>query len=334
MSDLDALYAAVYGAPDDDQPRRTLAEALVARSDPYGEFIQLQLDAESGGKQTRQTKQRIASLCKAHATEWLKPLRGALAAKTVKWERGFPVAGRLKTGLQGDKESYIGAPGLGTLRELDVEGDDTLHGEQWLLRFLTESPLRNLRSLNGLPRAGFPTLLAADPSWALETLTVIPKQGGGQEGAAAQKQELLDTPGWVERQVGLPHLRHLSIGYHHQPRPEDAFGWLFTTSFGKKLRSLQTHDELMFIKRWLAFIEQQPFLDSELESLGFGPLTLIRTDRGWTRLDGGELHVQPGLVAEQKREWLAELATLGLDVNVTLNVSERPIGRHRRGSSR
>ena len=334
MPDLDALYAAVYAAPDDDQPRRALAEALVAQSDPYGEFIQLQLDAQGAAKQTRQAKQRMASLLKAHATEWLQPLGGTLAAKTVKWERGFPVAGRLKTGLQGGKDSYTGSPGLCTLRELDVEGGDTMHDERWLFQFLTDSPLRNLRALNGLPRAGFPLLLAADPPWALETLTVVPKQGGGPAGAEAQKQELVDTLGWIERQVGLPHLKHLSIGYHHQPRPEAAFGWLFTTSFGKRLRSLQTRDELMFIKRWLTFIEQQPFLESELESLGFGPLTLTRTDRGWTRLDGGELHVQPGLGAEHTREWLAELTTLGLDVNVTLDVSERPIGRRGRRPSR
>ena len=78
MIDLDALYAGVYAAPDEDQPRRALADALVARSDPYGEFIQLQLDEASAVKQKRMTDLRTA-----HATEWSKPLGDALVAKQV-----------------------------------------------------------------------------------------------------------------------------------------------------------------------------------------------------------------------------------------------------------
>ena len=58
------------------------------------------------------------------------------------------------------------------------------HAKQWL------TPLGGAITAK---RAGFPLFLASDPPWALETLIVTPKIGGGQERAAAQKLELADT---------------------------------------------------------------------------------------------------------------------------------------------
>ncbi|MCB9598630.1 MAG: hypothetical protein H6719_38295, partial [Sandaracinaceae bacterium] len=68
------------------------------------------------------------------------------------------------------KEALVGAPGLATLRELDVRGGDLAHDGDWLARFLFESPLRRLRELDGVYPELFPRLLESAPPWSLERL--------------------------------------------------------------------------------------------------------------------------------------------------------------------
>ena len=59
--DLDALYAAVYAAPDSDGPREVLADALQEMSDPRGEFIALQL-REHRGDASEEVRERARQL--------------------------------------------------------------------------------------------------------------------------------------------------------------------------------------------------------------------------------------------------------------------------------
>ena len=90
-----ALFEAVYDAPDDDDPRETLARALRDRGDPRGELIELQLRSARAGRVGREEATRIRELLGRHGAEWLHQLGGALVARSVKWDRGFPVTGRL-----------------------------------------------------------------------------------------------------------------------------------------------------------------------------------------------------------------------------------------------
>lgn len=105
----------------------------------------------------------------------------------------------------------------------------------------------------------------------------------------------------------------------HQPNPEAAFGWLFTTPFGRGLRSLQTGDDLLFVKsRWLEFLKAHASAESELEVLGFYQLMLTKTDRGWTRLSG-KMQPLAGKDEQAMREYLRELESVGITVDVEVS---------------
>ena len=114
-------------------------------------------------------------------------------------------------------------------------------------------------------------------------------------------------------------MKHLSIGYVHQPTPEAAFGWLFTTPFGRRLRSLQTGDDLLFVKsRWLEFLKAHASAEGKLEVLGFYQLMLTKTDRGWTRLSG-KLQPRAGKDEQAMREYLHELESVRITVEVEVS---------------
>ena len=55
----DALLAAIYADPDDDAPRHVLADALIDRGDPRGEFISMQL--ARGRKDVRIAREWLSS---------------------------------------------------------------------------------------------------------------------------------------------------------------------------------------------------------------------------------------------------------------------------------
>ena len=81
----DALLAAIYADPDDDAPRHVLADALIDRGDPRGEFISMQL--ARGRKDVRIARE--LELQQAHAGEWLGALASVIDVRRSKFERGF-----------------------------------------------------------------------------------------------------------------------------------------------------------------------------------------------------------------------------------------------------
>ena len=68
---VESLLAEVYARPDDDAPRMVLADVLLERGEPRGEFIALQLARGRDGEPT----ERERELLKQHGKRWL----GALA---------------------------------------------------------------------------------------------------------------------------------------------------------------------------------------------------------------------------------------------------------------
>jgi uncharacterized protein (TIGR02996 family) len=97
---LEGLFEAVYASPDDDAPRRALAEALTAQGDPRGALIAMQLAPPA-----ERDERREAKLVAKHQKLWLGDHAGALKYKTpihcgpsrgytdmhvgVRWDRGF-----------------------------------------------------------------------------------------------------------------------------------------------------------------------------------------------------------------------------------------------------
>ncbi|MFT3840326.1 MAG: TIGR02996 domain-containing protein [Myxococcaceae bacterium] len=87
---LEALFAAVYDAPDDDAPRLVLADALLAQNDPRGELIILQV-ARANGQQTAEQAAREKELLsdEDRLAAWAQPLSNG---GRCRFGRGFPEA--------------------------------------------------------------------------------------------------------------------------------------------------------------------------------------------------------------------------------------------------
>jgi len=77
------LLRAIWEAPEDDDPRSVYADELIARGDPRGEMIQLQLQRGTFDAQARELE-----LWKLHGAAWLGEL--ARYPVTVHFRRGFP----------------------------------------------------------------------------------------------------------------------------------------------------------------------------------------------------------------------------------------------------
>ncbi len=80
---LEALYEAVWQSPDDDGPRRVLADALIERHDPRGEFIALQLAPDAAAH-----ARRCDELLSAHWRRWLKEVP-SVQRTGLTFTRGF-----------------------------------------------------------------------------------------------------------------------------------------------------------------------------------------------------------------------------------------------------
>ena len=118
-----ALLAAIHADPDSDAPRQVIADALLERGDPRGEFIAVQLEiARRGGIQTAKTKKlwdRFRALHSGHAAKWGKPLRAL--GKSARWElhRGFVRRLRLAAPVPADALAAVLAIEPVTQLELD-----------------------------------------------------------------------------------------------------------------------------------------------------------------------------------------------------------------------
>ncbi len=295
-TNIDTLLQRVYADSGSDEPRHALASALCARSDPLGEFVTLQLQAS----RTREESRQVRRLLKAHAKTWLRPLQGALVAKTVKWERGFPVSGRVAFhGSRAKTDALIGIAALATLRQLDVAGANVVHDADWLQRFLFESPLRGLHTLQGVQPWLFPRFLRADPPWALRRLAFAGHAPQSQLSEVADA--CLDAP-------GLPGLVDLQLSYVHK-RPGAAdddlwwqydipgnYRWLWTTELGRRLRVLRMNHEPSGAVPWMNVLaERSDTLALErIVLFTTQSFALERTAAGWTQLTGTLPRDPPG----------------------------------------
>jgi uncharacterized protein (TIGR02996 family) len=85
------LLDAIVENPDDDAPRRVYADALLDRGDPYGEFINVQLDLASDGLSREQRiarRIRERRLLAAHGWSWSMPF-DSLGLAQPAFRRGF-----------------------------------------------------------------------------------------------------------------------------------------------------------------------------------------------------------------------------------------------------
>ncbi|MFO0599515.1 MAG: TIGR02996 domain-containing protein [Myxococcaceae bacterium] len=162
-----ALFEAVYANPADDGPRQVLADFLLEKGDPRGEFINLQLH---GGDEKREK-----ALLKQHGKTWLEPFGTALGAN-VEWKRGFPVKGVVKFKAQRDAEKLGALSEWATFEELEwaEPGASSAQQRPWTLHIN-----RQFRHLKHAVRPHLPLMLEGTEPWAVETLvaqTVAPDE--------------------------------------------------------------------------------------------------------------------------------------------------------------
>jgi uncharacterized protein (TIGR02996 family) len=163
-ADLDRLWAECLAHPDDDGPRVVLADALLERGDPRGEFISLQLSSTLDDTQ----RKRAAALLRQHEKDWLGDL--ATVTKQRVWRRGFLEEAELARNASADTATWkraAGDPRLATLRRLAKGASNEAHYEAFVL-----SPaMRALRDLE-VRTAGLIEQLAELPR-RIETMRFV-----------------------------------------------------------------------------------------------------------------------------------------------------------------
>ncbi len=160
-----ALLAAVYANPDDDGPRLVLADWLLERGDPWGEFITLQFKADK----SRAEVAREAALQAKHGTSWL----GALATvvlKDVEFRRGFPSKVVAKFKGQREVEQFGDAPEWATIEELSWSLPGAWTPEE--ARWHQHVPKHARPKVCTVERFGLTQLLDAQQPWPIESLTL------------------------------------------------------------------------------------------------------------------------------------------------------------------
>lgn len=80
------LLAAVYAAPDHDEPRLVYADWLTSHGDPRGEFITLQIDRARTGAPVSAREQELLD---RHGPQWAGRIHTALGFAARTFERGF-----------------------------------------------------------------------------------------------------------------------------------------------------------------------------------------------------------------------------------------------------
>lgn len=123
MSDpeLDAALEAVAKGPLDEGRRRVLADLLLERGDPRGEFLLLQF-LISANQGSGAVWQRAAELWRRHRHQWMAGLDKHLSELVI--ENGFPVSARLNPNLQPEiRQKLLTSPMLATVRHLSASGD-------------------------------------------------------------------------------------------------------------------------------------------------------------------------------------------------------------------
>jgi uncharacterized protein (TIGR02996 family) len=209
------FFRAVYANPNDEGPKRVLADMLMEVGDPRGELIALQMLR----RRSRKAELKLARLFDRHLTQFLGPLAASVSPRGQVWESGFLVECNIS--FDG---TLVDEPSLSTLR--------TVH----LLNREPEMPLELLgphclavREVNGVPTHAVVLLFAHERS--LPFLSVRVDGPGNAEAWSATELES------VRVARGLPHLRHLSLTIWRFG--VDELEWLWTAPVFGRLRSIE-----------------------------------------------------------------------------------------------
>lgn len=173
-----SLYAPVWEAPKDLARRQVLADALLERGDPRGEFISLQLAGASPARQR--------ALIKTHGHAWL----GALA-DVIDWKRASPV---FEQGFVSELSVLAVKPGQFNLVKDAVEWATVRRVREGLQRF--SKRMRSLEHAGRVPLDAIKAAAREKKEVSLPSLRSVEVTAGPDE-AAEVFERLARVPPWV-----------------------------------------------------------------------------------------------------------------------------------------
>ena len=237
--DRQARFARVYDNPHDLAERAVLADWLLERNDPRGEFIALQLATP-----TRENLRRVKQLLRANRRAFLGDLREAIFGGHFQFERGFLASCSID------------------MREID----DVKHTREWAT--LTSVSLEHDGERGRTFAPLFPKLpLLEDISgMGTETFEALVTGASPNVRSLSFDARRVQTPAIVRELAALPHLRSVTISY-----PRD---WFVGGGAWQRLESVAIIDDLeragywldVFARPYSARLRTLTLLESFLES--------------------------------------------------------------------
>jgi uncharacterized protein (TIGR02996 family) len=236
----DALLAAIYANPDDDDARLVYADWLLEHDDPRGDFINLQFRRHRGETLSPADDKREARLLKKHLKAWMGPLYGVTYKDENRFARGF-----LERCVFEPRGAATGKamnhPAWSTVREIEVRPNSSGLGEA----VLAQPVMRHLRTLihcNG----PLLDLLLKQEGFMLEELRLFTLGGVSGQRNDAERSRLWGLLLAGER---LTQLRRLVVGEWTYVQPEQQVA-LLQSPLGRRL------ERVVFQSRWA----EQPLL--------------------------------------------------------------------------
>lgn len=142
-----ATVEQVWARPDDDAIRLVVADALLEKGDPWGEFITLGFRLASKRKDQEEFEARSATLLNKHARVFGGPIAFIATRELWKFEKGFLTEVCANRALVARRrwEEAAAAPHWATVRKVTI---DEQHAPRWWLTALLQNPATaGLRSL-------------------------------------------------------------------------------------------------------------------------------------------------------------------------------------------
>jgi uncharacterized protein (TIGR02996 family) len=259
-SAVDELMAQVADHPDDDELRLVLADVLLEKGDPRGEFIALQMQAQKRPLSAEESA-REAYLRRMHEGDWLGPIAHTTMDHSRVWRRGF--LEECEFLVQPGFKDATGHPAWSTVRVL------TCNVGPERLDTLLHPVLRRVRVFRTQTNPVLRAVATSDPPWAIEELS-------GGLGYPRMLPELLQAR-------GLPSLRALSqtTWFSRDVQPAD-LRRLWQSPLGKQLTLFRFLLDPTLWPAWCGEVLRAPFA-VEIDMAG----VLLR-------IDGDALALRPG----------------------------------------
>lgn len=232
-----ALLAQIAAAPDDDAPRAVLADLLLARQDPRGELIALQLERARGltGDPARE-----ATLLAAHQAQWLAGLADMIVLEGIVFARGFLDRCVVRGQAVDRLTQTAGDPRWATVREIECDGWHS-GGTEAMAAVLTHPVARALRKVTGIGSRVFDALATGPTPLPIEEISVAWLDLVGHPGRVVEALAIAPA---------LPALRRLDVRRLHVAQEER--GWLDFFWTGALARRLEVFSfASSFPKVWI-----------------------------------------------------------------------------------